>query len=222
MRLGLLALFLISFLITSILHYAEARDHDYGIAISKSCYNIHKFNPINHSSNCPTYESIMAVYPDSSNRLVSGDFDYKDNQLQRMPTKYNNHYELYLYSEKSTMWIDPPGDIRDRINMIQIESSLPIYKLEGETLINETIVHGQYVHIKKCRIATIDSSKWLEVTGLVIQFMKNDCEGDSYINDKKIMDYKKTIFDITTTNKWLHEAWLKHVTENCIFKYQAC
>jgi len=193
---------------------------DYGIAISQTCYTMIKYNL---TTPCPTYEAIMAVFPDSSNRLFSGDFIYKDNMLQRENPPIEQHFQVYRYDDSITLFIDPPGDIRDKINMITIESRLPEYKLRDITIVNYTHYLGTGRYVDSCRNAVIDSNQWLFLLGDTLRFMQNKCQPEfTDYNSIKETYLNYTRHNIATSNKWLHDTWVQSVIDNCLKEFRAC
>ncbi len=105
---------------------AEVYDY-YGIQVSNVCYRMLQYNV---TSNCPSYEAIMAVIPDNSNRDRSGDFIIKDNILQRGMPQQQKHLAYYPQTtNKTVIFIDPPNDILSNIKMIFIENKLKDFKL---------------------------------------------------------------------------------------------
>jgi len=217
-RLGLRIL-----IVTSVLFFpmlaAEATP-DFGIAISNTCYTMIKYNL---TTNCPTYEAIMAVFPDSSNQIFSGGFIYKDNMLQRENPPIEEHFQVYRYDDSITLFIDPPGNIRDKINMITIESRLPEYKLRDLTIINYTHYLGTGRYIDNCSRATLDGSQWLYLLGDTLRYMQNNCDPEfTNFNSTKETYLNYTRFDISTSNKWLHDTWVQSVKDNCLTKFMSC
>ncbi len=195
-----------------------ARDLDFGISISKTCYNIHKFAPINSTSSCPTYEAIMALFPDTSIQEISGAFIIKDNQLQRGRPQMENHYNYYDFMQNQTLlFIDPDYNTQKQLGMIRIESSLPEYIINYEVH-NNTRVMGEGRYIEDCRNAVIDGKNWVFLVGDTIEFMRHDCHPTyTLFNDNKTIYQEKTVHDITTSNKWLHDTWVALAKEQALF-----
>ncbi len=198
------------------------RDLDFGIQISKTCYNIHRFAPENSTTSCPTYESIMALFPDTSNQDVSGAFVYKHNMLQRERAPMEDSYNYYAFKNQTYLFIDPDAETSRNLGMILIESQLgefPInYKVE-----NNTRVMGVNRYIEDCRNAVIGSENWIELLGDTIQFLRHDCHGTfTMFNDNKTITPDYIQHDITTSSKWLHDEFLKYVKENCLYEYDKC
>ena len=83
---------------------ADARDNfDVGITLSKTCQSMIKNN---FTTNCPTYEEILTLFPDTTNQQVSGEFQYIDGIYQRGPTDFKNHFNFYTYSD-NVVWVEP-------------------------------------------------------------------------------------------------------------------
>ncbi len=195
-----------------------ARDLDFGISISKTCYNIHKFAPVNSTSSCPTYEAIMALFPDTSYQDRSGEFIYKDGQLQRGRPQMVNHYNYYDFKGNQTfLFIDPDTETKKQLGMITIESSLPEYKINYPTDDN-TRVMGEGRYIDNCRNAVIDGKNWVFLLGDTIEYLRHDCHPTyTLFQDNKTIYQTKTVHDITTSNKWLHDTWVALAKEQALF-----
>lgn len=191
---------------------------DYGISISQTCYRMHQYNV---TTSCPTYEAIMAVFPDTSNQDVSGKFIYKDGQLQRGFPQMKNSYRWYDYENSTFLFVDPSGAMKSKLNMITIESSLPEYKLNYK-MTNNTRTLGQHRYIDDCNNAVIDGKQWLFLLGDTMNYMKNGCMGETAVNDTKTYYQEYTVHDISTSSKWLHQVFLDWVVENCLSKYDIC
>ncbi len=186
-----------------------ARDLDFGISISKTCYNIHRFAPVNSTTNCPTYEAIMAIFPDTSYQDISGEFIIKHGQLQRGIPQMVNHYNYYDFKGNQTfLFIDPDNNLRKQLGMITIESSLPEYKV-NYVVHDNTRIMGEGRYIDNCRNAVIGSENWVELLGDTIQLLRHDCHPTyTMFNDNKTITPVLTVHDITTSNKWLHDTWV--------------
>lgn len=194
-------------------------ERHFGISISNTCYRMHEYNI---TTTCPTYEGIMAVFPDTSDRNISGKFIFKDGQLQRAKTQMKNHLEWYQFENKSVLFINPDPAIQSRIKMIHIEAQLPEYPVLMKVENNNRIT-GELRYIEGCRVATIDASAWLWLLGDTIHFMKNDCDPDfAEFNETRITQKVLVEHDITTSNKWLHERFIEWVKQNCSQEYASC
>lgn len=190
-------------------------DHEhYGIVLSKTCTTMIK-NGLD--TNCPTYEELNTLFPDTSNQVVSGKLESFDGMYQRNNDIKNGHWGFYRFHETSTIWIDPPGDIRDRINLIIIEPRLPEYKLAGmQTMTNNTISLGHDRYIESCKVATLSATDWLFLVGDTMRYLQNDCDPKFTTFDhirKKV--FEKTEFDISTSYKWQLDNWIAKVKAEC-------
>ena len=205
--------------------FAEARiSNDYGIVLSQTCYNIHRYAPINSTSPCPTYEAIMLLYPDTSDQKWSGEFIYKHNQLQRGPAK-EGHYDYYRFSDKSMLFIDPPADTQSELKMIRIESSLSFFKPRGlgSQIHDGVIYQSDTRYIDSCRMAVISAENWINLIGDTLNYMRHGCDDDyTEYNFLRVITQNLTKHDIATSNKWLHEQFIEWVKENCLFEYDKC
>ena len=198
------------------------RDLDFGIQISKTCYNIHRYAPVNSTTSCPTYEAIMAIFPDTSNQEISGAFVYKHNMLQRESPPMEKSYNYYVFKDQTFLFIDPDFETSRNLGMILIESQLkefPInYKVEDNTR-----VIGVNRYIEDCRNAVIGAENWVELLGDTIQFLRHDCHPTyTFYNANKTITPEYIKHDITTSNKWLHDQFIEWVKLNCIYEYDKC
>jgi len=199
---------------------AEATLNYFGVQISNTCYRQLQYNLI---TVCPSYESIMAIIPDTSDRDRSGDFIIKDNIFQRGRPQLEDHLEFYRFENRTILFIDPPGDIQSQLNMIFIEAQLHNYPIKKQTVTNNTLYMGDLRYIDSCRIATIDAGSWLWLLGDTIHYMQNNCQSNFTSANSTVAIYiNKTKHDIATSNKFLHEAFIDYVKENCIFVYGSC
>lgn len=217
-------LLLLSSVIPFITHHAEARiSNDYGIVLSQTCYNIHRYAPINSTSPCPTYEAIMLLYPDTSDQRYSGEFIYKHNQLQRGPP-LQGHYDYYRFSNQSILFIDPPANTQSELKMIRIESSLDFFKPRGWASIeNGTIYQSDTRYIDSCRMAVIAAANWINLIGDTLNYMRHGCDDDfTEYNFLRVINQTLMEHDIATSNKWLHDQFIQWVKDNCLLEYDKC
>ena len=187
---------------------------DQGIILSNSCKTMLKNNI---TTNCPTYEQILSVFPDTSNRRMSGDFNYIDGILQRAEPQYENHYDQYRYDTLNLMWIDPPGDVLDKISLITIAPDDFTYKIKGQVMTNNTLLVGDSRYINtKCHDATISAKLWLFLLGDTIQLMNHNCDRNyTNFDEVKKRIYEKTEHDITTSYKYKLDKWIKETKIRC-------
>ena len=190
---------------------AEARKNieDIGISLDRTCLALIKAEM---KTNCPTYDEILLIYPDTSNKRISGDFIFKDGMLQRENPQYNNHLNAYLYLPPM-IWIDPPGNTIDKIKHITIASSLPLYEINGShEKKNNTLVLAKDRYVDpKCHTAIISAEKWLVLLGDTINFMQHKCDPSYTKINSLVKIYKEpTKHDITTTAWYKYQQWLKN------------
>ena len=186
----------------------EARKNieDIGIQLDRTCIALIKAEM---KTNCPTYEEILLIYPDTSNKRISGDFVFKDGMLQRQTSHLKNHIDAYKYEQPIT-WIDPPGDIRDKIKTITITSKLSLYKVsESKQKKDNTLVFGigRYVDTR-CHHAIITANNWQFLLNDTIQYLQSDCQTTNFNSIKKIYQ-KPTDHDIKSSKWYQYQEWLK-------------
>jgi len=187
---------------------------DQGIVLSNSCLTMLKNNI---TTNCPTYEQILTVFPDTSNRRMSGDFNNIEGILQRAEPQYENHYDQYRYDALNLMWIDPPGDVLDKISLITIAPDDFTYKIKGQVMTNNTLLVGDSRYINsKCHDATISAKLWLFLLGDTIQLMNHNCDRNhTNFEEVKKRIYGKTEHDITTSYKYKLDKWIAESKIRC-------
>jgi len=189
----------------------EARKNieDVGIALDRTCLALLKANM---KTDCPTYEEILLVFPDTTNKRISGDFVFKDGILQREFPKYQEHLNAYKY-EKPMTWIDPPADTRDRIKLIIISTKLPYYFVSGSyTKKNNTLVFGKDVYVDtRCHNAVITAEKWTVLLGQVMQHLQGGCKTD--LNNIVKIYQEPTKHDPFSSSWYKFTQWLKLAKE---------
>lgn len=194
---------------------ADGDTPQYGITVSNSCLVMLK-NQI--PTDCPSYEQIMILFPDTTIPDVSGKFVEKDGILQRDAPPMINSWKYYgQFTKESVLWIDPPADVRKKIKMIVIEASLPEYKIQGEsTKLNDyNLTFGKdRSQNANCSEIKITAENWVFLTGDSINYIKHNCD-KAYTNFDHTVNLKlaKSYQDITTSFKWNHDKW---VAENLI------
>lgn len=204
-----------------------------GISLSNSCITMLQNNI---ETDCPTYEQILAIHPDHSNKVISGDFEYVDGYLQRTQgMAKNNHFEYYKYhntfidsslktgNTSILTWVDPPGDIREKIRLITIEPSLPEYKINGissEISHNGTNLiitgHNRWI-ADDCQSITISAEDWIFLLGDTIHMANHNCDEEySSFNHIRELKLQKTEMDISTSYKYKLEKWIEESKNNCV------
>jgi len=174
----------------------------------------------NLTTNCPTYDLINLIFPDTSNRKISGDFIIKDGIYQRQEPQYEHHYNNYRYDERDLLWIDPPGDVLDKLKLITITPHDFIYKIPNQTIKNSSILIGQGRYIApNCSDAIITANNYLFLLGDTMQTLKKNCApGSSNFDEVKIKRWERTIHDITTSYKYQFDKWIKETKIKCLGK----
>ncbi len=199
---------------------AEAREADIGITLSNTCLIMLKND---FETNCPSYDELGLLFPDTSNQNVSGILEYTDNFYQRSPAAFKNHYEYYKFDDKIMLWIDPPIDLYEKINIITITSENFIYPVRDQVINSSSIKIGQGRYIDSCRNVIITSENFYFLLGDTIQHLLLNCEeGTTNFNEEKIIEWERTKHDITTSAKYKLEKWIDYVKENCLGVFQQC
>lgn len=207
----ILSLFAALFLLSP--DQADARtNYDVGITLSKTCLAMIKNNL---TTNCPTYEAILALFPDNTNQNISGKFVYKDGYFQRDTTNYINHFKFYTYQPVTT-WVDPPGDILGRIATITIEPRLPEYLVEqSQKMTNNTMTvgHSRYVD-PLCYRSTITADDWVFLTGDTMNLMFHNCDKSfTTFNHLKSKHFEKSYQNLVTSSKYKLDEFVKIAKE---------
>lgn len=190
----------------------------YGISLDNTCKTYLKNNL---TTTCPTYEDIITLFPDTSNRKISGEFGYFHGIFQRLPTKIHNSFEYYRTVAGPVLFIDPPDDQRSRLKMIEIKANLKEYKLPGaggsfsNSDYSLIMGHGRYID-KHCTQASIDAREWIYLVGDSIPFLKSNCDPAATNYNSTTKTYlDKVTHDITTSYKWKLEQWQKESLLKC-------
>lgn len=170
----------------------------------------------NISSNCPTYEELNLVFPDTSNKYFSGGFIYKDGYYQRDKPRVNNHWGIYEYDENTNrVWIDPPGDVIEKMPRVYIAASDFTYKIDKQKITNSSYIVGQSRYVSStCTEIIISADNWLYLLGDSIYYMLNDCDPEyTNFDEIKLREWEATVHDITTSAKYKLEQWIKESKE---------
>ena len=190
---------------------------DYGIVLDNTCLTFLKNNL---TTNCPTYDLINLIFPDTSNRKISGDFVIKQGIFQRQEPQYEHHYNNYRYDDREILWIDPPGDVLDKLDLITITSHDFSYKIGGQTITNSSFKVGISRYITpNCSDAIITANNYLFLLGDTMKTIKENCvPGSSNFNEIKIKTWEQTKHDITTSYKYQLDKWIKESLIKCKVK----
>jgi len=112
----------------------EANAEIIGIQLSKTCYQMHKFNL---TTNCPTYKDLLQF--DNTISEVSGIFETTDGVYQRQPSNYKKHCNYYhpnimpllIVVDPDGCWFQHRGIKTITIQAIKPENML--YKLTADS-----------------------------------------------------------------------------------------
>ena len=149
---------------------------------------------------CPTYEELNLVYPDNTNKAVSGEL--KENS--REWPNIENEWKWYKQQGYSYLiYYDPPVDIVNRSYHITIQPSIPTYKLNqgisntlNMTENNVIFASDRWVG-NNCGSASISAKVWASLLGDTMNYMKNGCDGT------------QTIFNANTTYTYSNASLTK-------------
>ena len=214
-------------IIGKISHDLSGLKNNIGVTLSKSCLTMVKNN---FKTTCPTYEDI--VHLDSSNTNVSGEFVKTDGFFHRDKAQLVNSWRWYDMDQNLRVFIDPSGGMMDKVKMITIVPNLDTYYQKSDMIRKQSansnmqeiilvLYHDRYV--KGCKEATINAGGWKELLEDTIIYMQNDCSASfTEIETIELISKNKTQFDISTSQKWIHDKWLSWVKEFCIFSYGFC
>lgn len=187
----------------------------YGVALSKNCVTMLTNNM---KTNCPTYDQILQVFPDNTNPKISGDFKKIDGITQREKPPVKNNWFWYYHAKNATFWVDPPSEVRNRINMIIIEASLPEYKTKDSTSMNDyNISFGKDLYIgAKCKESRITAANWLILLPDVLNVVKNNCDVSllKWKNGTSTKEFTKSFQDRSTSAKYQDEKYKQDAKKN--------
>ena len=198
------------FLLIPIESEARKNYEDIGISLDRTCLTLIKENM---RTDCPTYGEILMLFPDTSNKIFSGDFIIKDGLLQREFPPIKNH--LNYYSDKPpVLWVDPPADTMNKIKSVTIYKSLPLYEVTGsKQKANNTLIFGKDRYVNpNCSQAKISADKWPVLLGDTIQYLQSGCKKTNFESITKIYQ-KPTEHDITTSKWYQYKQWLKNALQ---------
>lgn len=199
---------------------------DYGITVSKKCQIMIKNNI---PSDCPTYEQILELFPDTSPKNYIGDFKIIDDLVQREPMKLKidncwHFLNSLAWTQSKTLWIDPPGCMQPYMKMITIESNFNEYPLEknlSTQMKNNTILMGTERYVNSgCSESIINAKDWIFLTGDTIRFMHHNCDpAFTSFNHIKKYTFEKSNQDISTSNKYKLDEFFKLAKEKYKVSY---
>ena len=207
----LISLFVLSLISAS----AETKiNNSIGIAFSKVYLTQLKLDSDMH----PNYYDLVNLGLDNCNKQMSGDFKEIDGVFQRDTSNLlTNHWKFYTYHKDYLICIDPPAEMRSRVNMIYIESSLNTYKLK-EQMIKENntrqVSIDRYIN-KFCNTATIGADDYLKLLADTIHLLRNNCNYKiSTFNHIVTIVDNSTVTDISTSQKYKEDTWKKDIKES--------
>lgn len=188
-----------------------------GIVLSDTCLILLQNN---FSTNCPSYSEILLVYPDTSNKEISGDFEINEyGMLERGKGKVNNHLEYYKqFDDKVIFFIDPPADISlGGHKRIIIAPHNFWYKELNQIITNSSLTYNTNRYISStCTYAIISADSWLSLMGDTIQLMLADCDPEaSNFKEQNIYEWKATTHNIIESSKWKMQEWFKEINLKC-------
>ena len=208
---------LILLLSVATVNTAEAHNHNIGIILSRTCLTMIQNNM---TTTCPSYEDIMVIFPDTSNRYLSGDFVYENGFLHREKPSVEKHFEWYLVEKKPHLWIDPPANVLDRIDLITIYPDIPLYKDEGSHTMYDnatlTFSHTRYTD-DRCMAASLDADGWATSLGDTLYYMKHDCNDYyTYLDTLSEMTFERMVFSFTSSVQYQLDQWFAEMATKCI------
>lgn len=194
----------------------------YGIFLSQGCRTNLKNNL---TTTCPTYEEILLLFPDTSDKKILGDFGFKNGMYQRLSSNYKNpegYYNSVSELDKNLMIVDPPVKLFGRLNLIEIRPSLDEFiirergldKSYNSTEHSLTLAHGRYVD--SCRLVYVDSDDWVFYVGDTLNYISHKCDPEfTNFNSTRTQYFTKVTHDITTSYKYKLEQWIKQAILDC-------
>ncbi len=170
-----------------------------GITMDNTCKIFIKNN---FSSNCPSFELLSLIYPDSS-------------------CEYVNHSCIDYYRQQGGFhyMIDPPASVADRIKMIQIRYNFEEFHIQGIEGYNNTAHTINYQvgrYLDGCKTAYIGADSWFRYTGDSIYLLYKGCDMNyTGLGGFRSESINQTDFDIRDFKQWQLEQWIKESLEKC-------
>ena len=145
----------------------------YSITVPDSCQS------------CPTYEELNLIYPDNTDRSVSGEIIDNKREWPNIQNEWK-WYEQQGYSY--LIYYDPPPDIVYRSYHITIQPTIPTYKLNqgisnslNFTESNNVIFASDRWVGNGCGTASISTKVWASLLGDTMGYMKSGCDSTQTI-----------------------------------------
>jgi hypothetical protein len=190
--------------------YAEATT---GIILGNTCITLIKYNL---STTCPTYEEILALFPDSLNTKIAGEFAYRDGYYHRQPGQYGDSFDYYRFTNLDGNYIDPPSSLARRIPTITIMPGDFIYKQKGTVLTDTSYTVGYGRYMEGCSSAIISADEWFWLLGDTVNWMQNGCKPQyTNFNATKTIRWQAVQHDITLSYKYKLDNWFKQAIKEC-------
>lgn len=187
---------------------------DIGVQLSKTCVVMIKNNL---TTNCPTYEEILFLFPDTSDQRISGRFVFEGGYLHRAASDFENPIGFYRYQEDNHFWVNPPADISERIKLITIESRLDEYKIGNQVITNSSVQVGYKRWVSDdCRSVTLAATDWQVLLGDTVRYVGSDCHPEfTSFDSVKTKTWERVVHDITTSYKYQLDNWYRQAIEKC-------
>lgn len=186
----------------------------YGITLSKSCLVMISNNI---TTLCPTYDEIAVLFPDNTNQKTSGKFDYINGIWQRGEPKIFNPIQEYVFRDKPTIWIDPPGTVMRQIDMITILPNVPEYKIPINSTrmddYNVTFGVDRWIN-PNCSEIKITAKDWVFLAGDGLNLLSHDCDlAYTSFNGTVTHSFEKSYQDLSMSSKYKLEEFVKLAKE---------
>lgn len=177
-----------------------------GLELSKACYQALASHSL---TSCPTILGLKKW--DNSATWLSGGFGYDKNSVySRLPSKMSNTYSYYFYLNHTTILVDPPKDLADKIPIIEIYSVLPTFAdvhgvdLEAPNGVR-TLHKDRFVVDCNSLIAIRYNYQILNDT---IHYVESGCKQTNLKTDIEIAA-PLTKVDPTSSQAWRNQQWTK-------------
>lgn len=185
-----------------------------GIRLSQTCITLIKNNM---SSTCPDYRILQELDFDTSHKY-SGEIKFFDGYWHREPFLKNDHM-IYDLKDEYNIFLDPSGDISQRVRMITITSGFNQYLLAEDLKKHNDVrtIHKDRF-VSDCNDALINANTWLETLADTINYLRTGCKG-TLLNTVEEFTDEKTHTDIDTSFRTKHNEWLAEVKEKYKISY---
>jgi len=168
---------------------------------------------------CPTYEELNFMYPDNTNKAVSGEIIDNVRMAPGMKNDWR-YYEQHGY--EYLIYYDPPADIVYRSYHITIQPTLPAYKLnQGSSnslnMTENTVIFASDRWVgNNCGSASISAKVWVSLLGDTMNYMRTGCDASqtifnsnaTYVYSNSTLTKQNNIFQWQIDIQELIEAWI--------------